>query len=320
MSLVVTGTVSIDTVATPTSRAEGVLGGSCTFFAAAASFFTPVRMVAVVGDDFPEHHARVLERFPAIDRRGLERRAGARTFRWGGRYRENMDQRDTLFTELNVIAERPPEVPPAFRDSRLVFLANTHPGVQAAMLSAFESPSLVVADTMDLWISTTPKELRDLLARVDGLVLNYDEAEQLTGLRNTVAAARRVLEMGPRFVVVKKGEHGCILVCRDKGAADVSIAALPAYPSERVVDPTGAGDSFAGGMMGVLAESVPAADAPRNGGRGPWPAFDTLRRACVAGTVVASFTIEAFSLDRLTTLRRGEIDARLEEYARMLRV
>ncbi|MCH7962245.1 MAG: sugar kinase [Planctomycetes bacterium] len=309
MSLIVTGTVGIDTVYTPhEGHREGVLGGSCTYFAAAASFYGPVRIVGAVGDDFPDELRATLDSFPEIDTAGLEVRVGSKTFRWGGKYAENMDTRETLFTELGVLEEMPPKIPDAYRDSRFVFLANTHPAVQLEMLASFPERALVVADTMDLWIDTAREELHELLTRVDGLVLNFDEAEQFTGRRNTVSAARRILELGPRFVVVKKGEHGCIFVHRD------GIAALPAYPAERVVDPTGAGDSFAGGMMGFIA-----AEAARGAQDEP-ASFETIRRALAHGTVIASFNIESFSLDRLTTLTREDVVERYGEFIKMVRV
>lgn len=304
--LVVTGTVGIDTIYTPNGHAEGVLGGSCTYFAAAASFYGPVRMVAAVGDDFPDEHRQTLTGFRAIDTSGLEVRAGSKTFRWGGKYLDNMDRRETLFTELGVVVEAPPAVPPGFRDSRFVFLANMHPGVQMHMLEGFPGRRLTVADTMDLWINTARADLDRLLTKVDGLVLNYDEAELMTGKRNPVTAAREILKLGPRFVVVKKGEHGALLVHRD------GIGALPAYPAENVVDPTGAGDSFAGGMMGSLAAA---------GARGGNPgSFGHVLRALAHGTIIASFNIESFSLDRFKTLKRREIDKRHAEYLGMIRV
>lgn len=309
MSLLVFGTIGIDTVYTPgAGHRENVLGGSCTYFAAAASFFGGVRMVAAVGDDFPPEHRAVLERFPAIDLAGLEVRRGSKTFRWGGKYLENMDHRESLFTELNVLAEDPPPIPASFADTTLVFLANAHPGRQMQVIDSLPRRRLVVADTMDLWIKIASDELRALLGRVDGLVLNYDEAEQLTGRRNTVSAGRHILEMGPRFVVIKKGEHGCLLIHRD------GIAALPAFPTEDVVDPTGAGDTFAGGLMGRLAQ-MEASDASRD-----LATFEALREAIVSGTIVASFTIEKFSLERLVEIRSADIGARAADYARMLRV
>jgi len=305
MALVVTGTVSIDNVYTPESgAAEGVLGGSCAYFAAAASLYGPVRLVAAVGDDFPEAHRETLARFPNIDASGLETRSGSKTFRWSGKYMENMDHRETLATELNVLEEAPPKAPASFADSKYVFLANSHPAVQMDMLSQFPDCSLSVADTMDLWIDVARDDLEKLLGKVDGLVLNYDEAEQFTGMKNTVAAGRKLLEYGPRFVVVKKGEHGCILTHRD------GIAALPAYPAEEVVDPTGAGDTFAGGMMGHIASETPSDPG----------SFESIRKALAHGTVVASYTIEKFSLDRLDGLNRSEIDARFDVFASMTRL
>lgn len=305
MSLVCTGTIGIDTVSTPHGHREKVLGGSCTYFAAAASFYGPVRIVAAAGGDFPPEFRQTLASFRAIDTTGLETRPASKTFAWGGRYHQNMNRRDTLFTELGVLAERPPQIPAPYRDSRYVFLANTHPGVQLQMLDAFPGRALAVADTMDLWINTARPELDALLTKIDGLVLNYDEAELLTGNPNTVAAARHILSLGPRFVVVKKGEHGCIVAARD------GIGALPAFPSEHVIDPTGAGDSFAGGMMGHLAASAVA---------GRDVSGDRLRAALAHGTVVASFTIESFGLERLTRLTRDELAARYSQYAAMVRV
>jgi sugar/nucleoside kinase (ribokinase family) len=308
MSLIVTGTIGIDTVYTPHAHAERVLGGSCTYFAAAASFYTKVRIVAAAGDDLPQPHRDVFKKFPGIDTAGLEIRPGSKTFAWGGRYKPDMNGRDTLFTELGVLTEAPPKVPASYRDSRFVFLANSHPAVQLDLLAQFPDRRLAVADTMDLWINTARDPLMALLKQVDGLVLNYDEAELLTGRANAVAAARHVLTMGPRFVVVKKGEHGCLFASKDDAGG---IGALPAFPAETVVDPTGCGDSFAGGMMGFIAAQL---DKP---GGNDVP-LDLVRRGLAHGTVVASFNIESFSLDRLAQLTRPELDRRFEQYARML--
>lgn len=309
MSLVVTGTIGIDTVYTPhAGHREGVLGGSCSYFAAAASFYGPVRMVAVAGEDFPAEHRAVFERFPLIDLGGLEIRKGARTFRWGGKYLANMDQRETLFTELNVLEAPPPPVPSAYGDSKYVFLGNTHPQVQLGMLERFPDRALAVADTMDLWINIAKPDLLALLKKVDGLVLNYDEAELLSGKKNPVSAARHLLECGPSFIVVKKGEHGCLFIHRD------GIGALPAFPTETVIDPTGAGDTFAGGMMGFLA-----AEAERDGQESA-AGFETILRSLAHGTVMASFTIESFSLGRLLELTKEQLAERYDEFARMLRV
>lgn len=309
--LVVTGTVGIDTIQAPTGNVESVLGGSCTYFSAAASFFGPVRIVAAVGDDFPAEHLSTLARFKNIDTAGLEVRRGSKTFRWGGKYLDNMDHRETLFTELGVLMEEAPPVPESFRDSRVVFLANMHPGRQAAMLEHFPHRRLVVADTMDLWINTARPDLMALLKKIDGLVLNYDEAELFTGKRNPVTAAKHILTLGPRFVVVKKGEHGALLIHRD------GLGALPAFPAEEVVDPTGAGDTFAGGMMGSLAASIagkPAAATAKLG------SFESILRALAHGTIIASFNIESFSLERLKTLSRRELDKRYDAFAKMIRL
>ncbi len=310
MSLIVTGTIGIDTVETPSGeKREGVLGGSCAYFSAAAQHHGSVMMVGAVGEDFPPEHRAVLDSFERIDHRGLETRAGSKTFRWGGKYHDNMDHRDTTFTDLNVLEEAPPSVPDAYKDAEYVFLANGHPAVQLGMLEQLPKRKLAVADTMDLWINVARDDLDKLIAQVDGLVLNFDEAQLLTGHQNTVAAAKHILEMGPSFVVVKKGEHGCLFVMRDEQG--IGIGALPAFPAEVVVDPTGAGDSFAGGMMGYLAHD-----------QGGAPALDLarLKAALAHGTVMASFTIETFSLDRLARLTREDLAERFDEFASMLRV
>ena len=303
MSLAVTGTIGIDTVHAPGGSAERVLGGSCAYFAAAASFHAPVRLIAVVGGDWPEDHRRLLERFENVSLEGLEVRPEGETFAWGGKYFADMNMRETLFTELGVLDDDPAAVPESYRDSEVIFLANTHPEEQLAMIDQFPQRKLVVADTMDLWINIARDELLTLLGRVDGLVLNDAEAEQLTEIRNALSAGRKILEMGPSFVVVKKGEHGCVLVHRE------GVAALPAFPAEvhQVIDPTGAGDSFAGGMMGHLA-AVGSFDLP------------AIQIALAWGTVTASFTIESFSLDRLARLTRAEIDERMEVFQAAVRI
>ncbi len=305
MPLIVTGTIGIDTVHTPTDTREHVLGGSCTYFAAAASFFTQVRLVAVVGDDFHADYQAVFRRFPNVDVDGLEIRKGAKTFRWGGRYLEDMNERETLYTELGVVAERPPTPPGKYADSKFVFLANSHPAVQMAMLESFPNRLIAVADTMNLWIDTARGELLQLLTKVDGLVLNDGEARLLTGKRNPFTAGKMILDLGPRFVVIKKGEHGCVLVHRD------GVAALPAYPCESVVDPTGAGDSFAGGMMGHLAAAH---------SRDQKIDMNAVQQAMAHGTIIASFTIESFSLDRLALLSKEEIARRYTEFQAFVRV
>ncbi|MBM4104834.1 MAG: sugar kinase [Phycisphaerae bacterium] len=303
MPLVVTGTIGVDTIHTPTAQVEGVAGGSAAYFAAAASFLGPVRIVAAVGGDWPNEHRRSLEGFAGLCTKGLEIRPGSRTFAWGGRYFENLNRRETLFTELGVLQEEPPQVPKEYRDSRFVFLANTHPGVQLRLLRSFERRELVVADTMDLWINIARDDLRTLLKEVDGVILNDSESALLTEIPNAISAAQAILEMGPRFVVVKKGEHGAVLVHRE------GVATVPAFPSplERVIDPTGAGDTFAGGLMGHVARV----------GRGD---LATLQAGLAWGTVLASFTIESFGLDGLRRIHRADIDARIEEFRSVARI
>lgn len=305
MNLICTGTIGIDTIETPgNARREHLLGGSGVYFAAASSFYTTSRLVAVVGDDFPPEFLDTIKSFPGLDIAGLEIRQGSKTFRWGGKYLDDMDRRETLFTELGVLEEAPPKIPESFKNSEIVFLANSHPAIQGDLLSQLTKPRLAVADTMDLWINIAKDDLTKLLRRVDGLVLNFDEAELFTGHRNPVAAGRHLLELGPRFVVIKKGEHGCILVHRD------GLCALPAYPTERVIDPTGAGDSFAGGLMGHLA----SANAKDPG------SYESVREALAHGTVVASFNVESFSLDRLRQISKADLHARFAEFASMVRI
>ena len=301
MSLLVTGTIGIDTLQTPGGEATGVLGGSCAYFAAAASQLTPVRVVGAVGGDWPAAHEKQLRSFRNVCLDGLERRPSSQTFAWGGRYFDNMNRRETLFTRLGVLEEAPPQVPARYRDSRTVFLANTHPLVQLDLLRQFPQRPFAVCDTMDLWINIARPELMNLLAEVDGVIMNDEEAMQLTDCRNVVTAGREVLMNGPRsFVVVKKGEHGAILIHRD------GVASVPAFPADltQVVDPTGAGDTFAGGFMAHVARSGKTD-------------FHTLRHAMAWGTVMASFTIESFGLDRLMRLDEGQIDDRYRAFRAM---
>jgi sugar/nucleoside kinase (ribokinase family) len=301
MSLTVTGTIGIDSLHAPTGEATNVLGGSCAYFAAAASQLTPVRVVGAVGGDWPEAHEKQLRAFRNICLDGLERRPSSQTFAWGGRYFDNMNRRETLFTRLGVLEEAPPKVPAKYQDSKTVFLANTHPLVQLDLLRQFPNRPFVVCDTMDLWINIARPELTNLLSEVDGVILNDEEAMQLTECRNVVTAGRKILKSGPRsFVVVKKGEHGAILIHRD------GVASVPAYPADeaQVVDPTGAGDTFAGGFMAHVASA----------GKHD---FDTLRHAMAWGTVLASFTIESFGLDRLARLDAGQIDDRYRAFRAM---
>lgn len=299
MSLLVTGTIGLDTVETPHGAAEDVLGGSASYFAIAAALLcSPVRLVAVVGEDFPKRFVDMFHR-GSIDAAGLEIRRGAKTFRWRARYLEDMNERETLCTELNVISEAAPTIPAKFRDSKFIFLANTHPSLQRAFIGQLSGPRLIVCDTMNLWIETARPELLKTLAVVHGVMLNDGEARMLTGEKDLIAAGRRVLDLGPKFAVIKKGEHGAMLVTPEE------IFVLPAYPSTQVKDPTGAGDSFGGGMMGCLA-SLDRSDTA------------ALKKALAFGTCVASITIEDFSLDALAAADRAAVDARLARFKAML--
>ena len=277
-----------------------MLGGSAIYFAAAASFHGPVRLVGAVGEDFPAQLEAPFNHFN-IDLEGLEKRAGSKTFRWTGKYLDNMNDRETLSVDLNVLAEDSPPVPASYTDSQYVFLANSHPGAQMGLRAQFPNAKLVVADTMDLWIETAQPLLKDLLKQIDGLVLNDSEAHLLTGETNIVKAGEAVLAMGPKFVVIKKGEHGAFLLHQD------GAVALPAYPAREVVDPTGAGDTFGGGFMGHLAASGDLS-------------IDNLKRAMAAGTVVASYNIEQFSLGRLMEISDADLKSRGAQYAAMLNV
>ncbi len=299
MSLLVTGSIGIDTVESPSGKVVDALGGSSIYFAYAASFFTDVRLVGVVGDDCPDGFLKPLRDNSKIDLAGLEVRAGSKTFRWHGRYHDDVNVRDTVSVDLNVLGEVGPTIPEPFRDSKYVFLANTHPSLQLELLGQLAEPQLVVADTMDLWITTELDQLNVLLAHVDGFVLNDSEAKLMTGQANVVAAGFEIADKVRRFVVVKKGEHGSLLF------VDGKVFALPSYPTQKVVDPTGAGDSFAGAMMGHLA-AVDSFDAP------------ALQKAIALGTVTASIELEDFSLKRFLTTDRAEIDARLAEFRQLM--
>jgi len=294
MSLLVTGSIGIDTIKTPGGIRENCLGGSAVYFSMTASFFSPVRFVGVIGSDCPFDLAEVFVNRD-VDLRGLELRPQSKTFRWAGSYHENMDDRTTDHVELNVLAEAPPKVPDEFKDSKLVFLANTAPVLQQQLLEQIDKPVFVAVDTMNLWIQESFDDLKALLKKIDCLIINEDEVRMLADQHNLIRAAQKILDMGPSVVIAKKGESGSIM-CNTDG--DIFI--LPAFPAADVIDPTGAGDSFAGGFMGYLSQT----------GRTD---FETLKTAVAYGTVVASFTIADFSLDGLTSTDRTNIDKRLQE-------
>jgi sugar/nucleoside kinase (ribokinase family) len=293
MSILVVGSVAFDTIETPYGRAEEVLGGSAAYFAVAASYFAPVKLVAVVGEDFPAHERAFLASRD-IDLSGLTVSKG-RTFRWTGRYHEDMNIRDTLDLQLNVFSDFAPVLPTGFSDAPFVFLANINPGLQGGVLDQLTQPRLIACDTISHWIEGARPELEALLKKIDILVINDEEARLLSGERNVVRAARKILALGPRTLLVKRGEYGVLLFSPN------SIFAVPAYPLEEVFDPTGAGDSFAGGFLGYLEQSSDLSEAG-------------LRKAIVYGSVVASFVVEDFSLRRLHTLTRDDIERRYRQF------
>lgn len=297
MALVVVGSVAFDTIETPHGKAENCLGGSAVHFAMAASMLTPVRLVGTVGTDFPEEHVELLSR-RGIDLSGLTRKEG-KTFRWAGRYSRDMNQRETILCELNVFGQYAPEMPKAYCDSDCLFLANGAPAHQLLVLDQMTTRCFAVTDTMDHWIRSCPVELARIFKRVQGVVVNDSEARLLTH-EDGLKAARAILEMGPEYVVVKKGEHGAVMVSRKE------TFVIPAYPLLDVRDPTGAGDTFAGGMMGYLAGAGKLTPA-------------VLRRAIAYGTVLASFNVEDFGTRRVARLTRDEVEARLKNFKKILR-
>jgi sugar/nucleoside kinase (ribokinase family) len=296
MSVLVVGTVAFDSIETPFGSAERILGGSAAYFALGASFFTPVRLVGVIGQDFPEEHLELfLQR--GIDLEGLQREKGD-TFHWRGRYHEDVNVRDTLELHLNVLSSFVPQLPDRYRDAEYVFLGNIDPAMQLEVLNQIRQMKLVVCDTMDHWIRESVADLKNVLKRIEMLVINDSEARLLSGYNNIVRAARAILKMGPKIVLIKRGEYGVLQF------SDSSIFATPAYPLEEVFDPTGAGDSFAGGFLGHMARS---GDTSQQG----------LRRAIVYGSVVASFTVEDFGVKRLTAASLDDIEERYQRFVQL---
>jgi len=298
MSILVVGSVAYDTVETPFGRAEQVLGGSASFFALAASFFTPVNLVAVVGDDFGDEQIKAFEG-RSIDLAGLERTAG-KTFHWQGKYSWDLNSRETIRTDLNVFEHFEPRIPAGYRSSEVVFLGNIDPVLQRDVLGQVEKPRLVACDTMNFWIQGKPDELKQTLRQVDVLLINDAEARELSGEWNLVKAARSIRQMGPKTLVIKKGEHGVLMF------TSAGSFAVPAFPLEEVFDPTGAGDTFAGGFLGYLATALEQGDV-------------ALRRAVVMGSALASFSVEAFSVDRLLKLTKRDIEERYRLFQQLTR-
>ena len=290
------GSVAFDSIKTPFGERSRVVGGAATFFSVAASFFTDVRLVAVVGEDFADEQMQVFGG-RRIDLTGLQRVPGE-TFRWKGEYNFDLNSRETIYTHLNVFDQFRPVLPESYRPTPFVFLANIHPALQLEVLDQVQAPRFVAADTMNFWIDSTPDDLRAVLARVDALVINDEEARQLSGEANLVKAARVIRHMGPPLLIIKRGEYGVLMTRAEE------LFAVPAMPLEDVSDPTGAGDTFAGGFMGYLASAGEITDA-------------AVSRAIIAGSAMASFAVEDFGLDRLLSLTQDEVRCRFDAFKRL---
>ncbi len=296
MSILVVGSVALDSVETPFGRVEDALGGSGTYFSIAASYFSPIKLVAVIGEDFPEKHIKMLKKH-CIDLEGLKKVHG-KTFRWKGKYAYDLNKAETLDTQLNVFAHFKPEIPEGYRNCEYVFLGNIDPELQLEVLKQVKKPLIVACDTMNFWIERKKKELKKTLKFVDILMINEAEVRQLANETNLIKATRAIMSWGPRALVVKRGEYGALFFSKNH------IFSAPAYPLETVYDPTGAGDSFAGGFMGYLADCKSTHTM-------------NLRRAIIFGSVMASFNVEDFSLNRLSKLNWKVIKNRFQQFKKL---
>ena len=301
MSLLTVGTVAFDDIETPSGRAEKVVGGACTYISLAASYFvSPVRVVSVVGDDFPEETLDYLRR-RGVDLEGLQIKKGEKSFYWSGRYHSNFNSRDTLETQLNVLASFDPILPENYRNSDYLMLGNLTPELQMQVLDQLSHrPKLVALDTMNFWMDIALADLLKVIEKVDVLTVNDEEARQLSGEHALLKAAKVIHEMGPKYLIIKKGEHGALLFHRGQ------IFFAPALPLAEVIDPTGAGDSFAGGFMGWIAKTNDTS-------------FENMKRAVIYGSAMASFCVEAFSIDRLKGLTPAMIENRVEQFADLVK-
>jgi sugar/nucleoside kinase (ribokinase family) len=299
MSILVVGSVAFDSNETPFGKIDRAHGGSATYFSVAASFFTDVQLVGIVGDDFTDEDMKVFEGRP-IDTSGITRVAGGKTFHWSGSYGYDLNTAHTRDTQLNVFADFQPQLPDNFRSPDVLFLANIAPELQLNVLEQTTRPRMVALDTMNYWISSKKEALTTIISRVDLMLINEGEVRQFTEEANLVKGARKMLELGPRVLVIKRGEYGVLMITKDR------VFAVPAYPLENVFDPTGAGDSFAGGFLGFLASRPNHDDAE-------------LRRAIIFGSVVASFNVESFSMDRMRQITRKDIDNRFREFQELTR-
>ncbi|MCB0705404.1 MAG: sugar kinase [Saprospiraceae bacterium] len=300
MSLLTVGTVAFDTIQTPLGKAEMVVGGAATYISLAASYFTKsINLVSVIGDDFPQAELDYLSS-KGVDLKGLQRKAGEKSFFWEGRYHDNMNARDTLDTQLNVLAEFKPVLPEAYRNAQYVMLGNLTPSVQQEVLDQLTArPRLIVLDTMNFWMDTALDSLLDVIKQIDVLVINDEEARQLSGEYSLVKASKKIIEMGPKYLVIKKGEHGALLFYGD------NIFFAPALPLADVFDPTGAGDTFAGGFIGYLSETGDLS-------------FENMKRAVIFGSAMASFCVEQFGIERLKGLSRIDIINRVEKFVQLV--
>jgi sugar/nucleoside kinase (ribokinase family) len=298
MSTLVVGSVAFDNVETPNGKVENAMGGAALFFANAASYFTDVNLVGVVGQDFDTEKIQYLKE-RNVNLEGLEVVDG-KTFRWGGRYHKNMNERDTLFTELNVFGEFQPKIPEAYKNSEFVFLANILPALQLDVLNQVKNPKCVIMDTMNFWISSERKLLTELLKKIDILIINDEEAKELAETDNLIEATKLIRDMGPKILIVKKGEHGALMFNGN------SMFSAPAFPLENVSDPTGAGDTFAGGFVGYISKTGDLSE-------------ENLRKAIIYGSLMASYVCEDFSFNTLIDLKKEKIEARYKEFIELTR-
>ena len=295
--ILVVGSLAYDTISTPVGKVDRALGGSANYFSLAASLYSKVRVVGVVGEDYDKADLEMLEK-RGVDTKGLQRQKG-KTFHWTGKYENDMNEAITLATDLNVFEHFNPEIPESYRDSNYVFLANIDPVLQLRVLEQIKRPKLVASDTMNFWISSKMDDLKKVLSKVDVLLINEGEADAISKTTNAIAAAKKILEMGPKAVVIKRGEYGFVLYTKE------GYFILPAFPIATVVDPTGAGDTFAGAFFGYLAKKNTGYD------------LKTLREACVQGVLLASFTVEAFGVGRLKELAWADVERRQAEYTKV---
>lgn len=300
MEFVVVGSVGLDYVQTPFGKVENALGGAATFISLTASYFTkPVRLIGVVGDDFPNEHITMLENH-AVDLDYLEKIEGGKTFRWGGRYQYDLNVRDTLYTDLNVFQNFDPKIPDKFKKGSYVILGNIQPSLQLNIINQLEGENFIICDTMNLWIETTLNDLKKVLAKTDVLIINDSEARLLTKEPNLIKASKMIRDLGPEYLIIKKGEHGAILF------GDHTVFSAPAYPIEAIYDPTGAGDTFLGGFAGYLHSTGDLS-------------FDNLKRAVIYGSTMASFCVEQFSTKGLEELNKLRIHDRFLEFREISR-